>query len=274
MHSPSTSSGLALTRIYRALIKVAWATALEYRAQALLWILTFFFPLIMMAVWLAVVDEAGPAAGWEKGDFISYYVGAAMVSHLTNAWILWEWDEDIRTGKLSVKLLKPLDPFHYYLNGQLGWKIFVVVLIVPPVAVVAWLLPAIHYPITLGLGVAFALSVVAGFALNIVMCTAFAMLAFWSTQVRNLYLLWYGIGQFFSGWIAPLALFPAGFRHVAYLLPFRSVLGFPVEILTGQLTRPEIGFGFTVTGAWILIFLIIYRFLWRFGLRRYEAVGA
>ena len=263
-----------LLRTYQALLKAAWATTLEYRAQALLWILSFLFPLIMMAVWLTIVDEAGPAAGWDRADFISYYVGAALVSQLTAAWILWNWDEDIRTGKLSVKLLKPLDPFHHYLIDQLGWKVFIVVVIVPPVTVVAWLLPAIQYPLTLGLGIAFALSVIAGFALNIVMSSAFAMLAFWSTQVRNLYSLWYGAGQFLSGWIAPLALFPAGFRQVAWLLPFRSALGFPIEILMGRLTWLEIGFGFAVTGGWIAVFLIVYRFLWRLGLRRYEAVGA
>ena len=289
MHSPSTgsgralsadrqalrrSSGQALARVYRALIKVAWATALEYRAQILLWILSFFFPLVMMAVWLALVDEVGPAAGWNRGDFVSYYVGVAMVRHLSTVWILWAWDEDIRTGTLSVKLLKPLDPFHHYLCDQLGWKLFIFIIIVPAVAVVAWLLPVISYPLTLARLVAVILSVVLGFALNMLMCSAFGVLAFWSTQVRNLYSLWYGAGEFLSGWIAPLALFPASFRHVAYLLPFRSTLGFPVEILMGQLTWPEIGFGFAVTGGWMLIFLILYRVLWRIGLKRYEAVGA
>jgi len=282
MHSPSTgsgwalrrNSGRALARVYRALIKVAWATALEYRAQILLWILSFFFPLVMMAVWLALVDEVGPAAGWDKADFVSYYVGIAMVRHLSIAWILWDWDEDIRTGKLSVKLLKPLDPFHHYLCDQLGWKLFVVMIIVPAVAVTAWLLPMISYPLTLARLVAVILSVVLGFALNMLMSSAFGVLAFWSTQVRNLYSLWYGTGQFLSGWIAPLALFPAGLRHVAYRLPFRSTLGFPVEILMGQLTWSEIGFGFAVASGWSLFFLIVYRVLWRIGLKRYEAVGA
>jgi ABC-2 type transport system permease protein len=51
-------------------------------------------------------------------------------------------------------------------------------------------------------------------------------------------------------------------------------LGFPVEILTGQLSWVEIRFGFLVTLGWIVFFLAIYRALWRVGLRRYEAVGA
>lgn len=263
-----------LARVYGALVKVAWANALEYRAQVVLWILSLLFPLVMMVVWLAVVDEVGPAAGWDRSSFVSYYVGVALVNHLGTAWILWAWDEDIRTGKLSVKLLQPLDPFHHYLCDQLGWKFFILVLILPVAIVVAWLLPVISYPLTLGRVVAVILSVTLGFALNMLMSSAFGVLSFWSTQTRNLYSLWYGAGQFLSGWIAPLPLFPTSVRRVAHLLPFRCTLGFPVEILMGQLTGSEIGFGFAVSGGWIVIFLILYRVLWRVGLRRYEAVGA
>ncbi len=97
-----------LMRIYRVLIQTAWATALEYRAQVLLWILSSIFPLVMMVVWLAVVDEAGPLTGWGRADFISYYVGAALVYQFTFVWTVWQWDDDIRTGDLSPKLLKPL----------------------------------------------------------------------------------------------------------------------------------------------------------------------
>lgn len=264
-----------LPRVYRALAKVSWATVLEYRAQIVIWILSWLFPLVMMAVWLAVVDEVGPAAGWDKADFVSYYVAAAVVNYLTvTSWIVWECDEDIRTGNLSIKLLKPLDPFHHYLSDQLGWKLFLVAFLVPAWVAITWLLPAIHYPLTLGRAVAVVSSVTLGFALNLLMSSVFGIFAFWSTQSRNLYLLWNGTGQFLSGWVAPLALFPANLRQIAHWLPFRSTLSLPLEILTGQLSGSEIGFGLAVTAGWTLFFLIAYRVLWRLGLKRYEAVGA
>ncbi len=264
-----------LMHIYRVLLRTAWVTVLEYRAQAVLWLISSIFPLVMMVVWLAVVDEAGPlAGGWGSTDFISYYVGAALVYQLTGAWVVWDWDEDIRTGKLSIKLLKPLDPFHHLLSGELGWKILILIFFVPIMIIIAGLTHAITYPIALDMFVAFVLSVAGGFVLAMLMASAFGVLAFWSTQARNLYQLWFGVGQFLSGWIAPLALFPENFRQIASQLPFRSTLGLPMEILMGRLTWPEIGFGFGVTLVWCLIFLIIYRVLWRLGLRRYEAVGA
>jgi ABC-2 type transport system permease protein len=263
-----------LLQAYRALLRVAWETALEYRAQALLWILSSVFPLVMMVVWLALVDEAGPISGWGSQDFLSYYVAATVVYQFTFSWSIWRWDEDIRTGGLSVKLLKPLDPVHHRLSEQLGWKLFILFFIVPIVVAVALLSPQIDYPLSLGRLAAFALAVAAGFALSNAMSTAFAMIAFWSTLSGNVYGLWIGVGQFLAGWIAPLALFPEWFRQVAALLPFRATLGFPVEILTGQLDTAEIGFGFAVAAGWTLVFTIVYRILWRRGLRRYEAVGA
>lgn len=263
-----------LTRIYRALLHANWELILEYRAQALLWILSFIFPLVMMNVWLAVVDEAGPLMGWGRNDFLSYYIAAALVNYLTVAWIIWDWDEDIRTGSLSVKLLKPSDPFHYSLSNELGWKIFILALMGPPFALVAWLSPEINYPLTAGSLLAVAAAIAAGFALNLMMSTSFAMMSFWSTQTQNLYQLVFGLGQFLSGWIAPLALFPDAIRHVATLTPFRYTLSFPLEILLGRLAGPEIVLGFVVTAVWIVVFTILYRVFWRLGVKRYEAVGA
>jgi ABC-2 type transport system permease protein len=264
-----------MIRVYQAMIKASWAEAVEYRAQMVVWMLSIIFPLVMMAVWLALVDEVGPAAGWERADFVSYYVGLMMVWYLTAGWQVWDWDEDIRTGKLSVKLLKPVDPFHHFFTDSLGWKLFFVVLIVPLIVAGAMLSPLINYPVTAASLLAFVLSVVAGLVLNVFIGSFFGMIGFWSTQsASSLWLVWYGAGQFLSGFIAPLALFPVGFRQVAFLLPFRSGMGFPVEILMGQLGWAEIGFGFAVTVGWTAAFLVLYRVLWRAGVKRYEAVGA
>lgn len=261
-------------RIYRALVRANLAKAMEYRAQIVLWLLSGVFPLVMMAVWLAVVHEAGPISGWGESAFVGYYVAAAVVYQLTFAWIIWQWNDDIRTGDLSVKLLKPIDPFHQLLSEQLGYKLFFVLVVVPIFILVALLLPGLHYPLTPVRLAVFILSVGMGFMVNVFMASTFAMIAFWSTQSNNLFGLWFGVGQFLSGWIAPLPLFPAFIRNLANWLPFRYTLGFPVEILLGQLNLAEIGKGFLTSLLWGIIFLFLYRKMWKLGLRRYEAVGA
>jgi ABC-2 type transport system permease protein len=262
-----------IRRIYGALLRAGWARALEYRAQALLWVLSAVFPLVMMVVWLAIVAEAGPVSGWGESDFLSYYLAAAFVNQMTFSWTIWQWDNEIHSGDLSAKLLKPLDPLNYYLTEQVGIKVFFLALLGPALVVLAVLSPEIDYVRDPLRWAAFALALLTGYAISLLMTSAFGMLSFWSTQSSNLFSLWWGVGSFLSGWIAPLELFPPALLRTAYWLPFRYTLGFPIEILQGRLAWAEIGLGFGVGLIWTVIFLTAYRLLWRLGLRRYEAVG-
>ncbi|MBA3946012.1 MAG: ABC-2 family transporter protein [Herpetosiphonaceae bacterium] len=263
-----------LLRAYRGLFRANVAIAFTYRAQAVIWMLSFVFPLVMLAVWLAVVDQAGPVGGYNRGDFISYYLVGAVLYRFVLMGLTYHWDHEIRTGELSVRLLKPLDPFHYYLSEQLGWKVLDLLILVPLALVAALLIPGVHYALSPARLLAFVFSVVLGMTINVCISSAFGMIAFWTTQSRNLFELWSGIGQFLSGFIAPLPLFPLFMQRVAAVLPFRNSVGLPVDILMGRVGWAATGQGLLVGALWALGACMIYRVLWRLGLRRYEAVGA
>lgn len=265
---------LNLLRAYGALSKATWLIAFTYRAQVVLYILSFVFPLVMLAVWLTVEQQTGPLGGFDRTGFVSYYVAAAAVFRFTNASPLYRWDRDIRTGNLSILLLKPLDPFHSYFGSMLGLRLFDLMIVLPIFVSVILLLPSVTYPLTPVRVLAFVCSMLIAVTLQMLIGSAFAMLSFWTTQSRNFANFWQGIGQFFSGFVVPLALFPAGLRDIAYLLPFRSMVSLPIEILMGRLNGQGIGFGLLVGISWALVVTLIYRLLWRRGLRRYEAVGA
>jgi ABC-2 type transport system permease protein len=263
-------------RIYAALIRALWLRALEYRAQLALWLLSSIFPLVMMAIWLALISEAGAINGWGDVEFVSYYVAAAVCRSLTEVWITWTWDEQLRTGELSVKLLKPVDPLTQIVGYEvLGWKLLIAAILVPLVSVLALLSPLVNYTTDPLRILACAAMVIAAMIMNTYLASVFGVLGLWTTQSRNLFgLLYGGVGQFFAGFIAPLSLFPEGFQAIAGVLPFRSSLALPVEILMGRLSGAEIAVGFLVTFAWGIGAWLLYRWLWRRGLRHYEAVGA
>ncbi|MGA7731779.1 MAG: ABC-2 family transporter protein [Chloroflexia bacterium] len=263
-----------VVRSYAALIRMGLAEAVAYRAQIVIGLFLALVPLMLMAVWLTLVDQVGPAAGWQRADFIAYYVGAAVVYHFTVSYAVWEWQHEIRNGDLSSRLLKPLDPFHFFFSRSLGNKAFDVLLLTPVVVLAAFLVPELRFPLTPARFVVFAISLLSAFMLTTLMNTTFGMIAFWSTQSANLYLLWFGVGQFLSGWIAPLALFPDWFSQVAYLLPFHSTLGFPVEILIGRADDAAMVSGLMISLFWNIAFALLYRLLWRRGIARYEAVGS
>lgn len=73
--------------------------------------------------------------------------------------------------------------------------------------------------------------------------------------------------------VAPTALLPGPLRVAAALLPFRYMVGFPVEVLTGQLSGVGLWTGFAFQAAWLGAALALFAVLWRAGVKRYSAVG-
>ena len=101
-----------------------------------------------------------------------------------------------------------------------------------------------------------------------------SLVAFWITRVGAINQTYFVLMLFLSGQIAPLTLLPFPVQIVADILPFRWIIGFPVELLLGRLTLFEtlIGLGAQVT--WLLISFVLLRIIWRGGIRVYSAVGA
>ncbi|MEO6713168.1 MAG: ABC-2 family transporter protein, partial [Mycobacteriales bacterium] len=205
--------------------------------------------------------------------FIAYYAAAAVMRHLAGDHVVWEWDADLRSGDLSVRLLRPVHPFHQYAAGDLGYRAVSLALLLPVFVVAAWTVPNLNYRITpvRALGVAAAVAV--AYLLSLVMASVFALLGFWSTQTTNVWMLWWGMGSFASGWLAPLELMPQWLRSAALVLPFRATLGFPVELLMGRLEGQQVAWGLANGMGWLAVFAAIYRVGWRRGVRRYQAVA-
>lgn len=256
-----------------ALVKTEVAVAVEYRARILIWVLSSVFPLLMLAVWLSVEQTAGDRLPWSRTSLIGYYVAAAVVYQLTSSFLTWVWDEDMRSGALSFRLLRPMHPFFQYLAREVGFRVVMAGFLVPSLVAVTLAWDDLTYRLTPASGILVVVAVASGFLLNVLMSMTFATAAFWSTQMANLYSLWWGAGAFLSGWIAPTELLPAPVRAAAYVLPFRSSMGLPLDILVGHSSTADTAVGLLVTAIWFLIFAIVFTRMWRAGLRHYQAVG-
>jgi len=86
--------------------------------------------------------------------------------------------------------------------------------------------------------------------------------------------VWFGLYALLSGYLVPTELLPGWIDRVARWLPFRYMLGFPVELLTGKVaTRAQ---AFTELGIqWGMVLLLALGALkmWNVGVRHFEAYG-
>ena len=101
-----------------------------------------------------------------------------------------------------------------------------------------------------------------------------ALAAFWTTRVGAINQIYFVLMLFLSGQMAPLDAFPAPVQVVAAILPFRWMIGFPVELLLGRLTPVEALEGWLAQVGLGGHRLVLLRIVWRAGVRVYSAVGA
>ena len=80
---------------------------------------------------------------------------------------------------------------------------------------------------------------------------------------------------FVSGQMFPLELL-AGYPYVTQvlnLLPFQYMAYFPAVVFLGKIQGPELARGLLAEAAWALGLMLLARWLYHRGLRRYSACG-
>jgi len=98
------------------------------------------------------------------------------------------------------------------------------------------------------------------------------MFAFWTERANAIENFWFLFYLFLSGLIAPLDVFPEPVKAIVLFTPFPYLINFPASLLVGL--PVDIARGFLSLVAWIFIFWVANRLLWRAGLKKYSGMGA
>lgn len=257
-------------RITRTLLSVYYAYMIEYRAELLFWVLSGSLPLILMGVWAEAAQ--GGQFGMSPIDFIRYFLAVFFVRQFTVVWVIWEFEREVVEGKLSFRLLQPLDPgWHHFAShfaerfARLPFAVLLIGLFVWLYPEAAWIPPLSNLLLCL-------LTLLLAFILRFVSQYAFSMAAFWIERAYAIEQFWFLFYLFLSGLIAPLTVFPPLLQQIVLFTPFPYMIGFPASILVGM--PVQIGQGILVMLGWIGFFLALNRWLWRRGLKQYSGMGA
>ncbi len=255
-----------------ALIKSTWASWLQHRGFFFLLAFGWMIPpLIYLFVW-STAAGANTIGGFSRGGFVAYYLVLILVNQLTYSQTNWTVGDLIRYGDMNVWLLRPMSPLFNALATEIAGKVVYMVFVIPVAALLALVLrPELH--VTPVNGLAFLLALALSWALRFFWGYWLALLAFWATRADALLAVQDSLVFLLAGQVAPVALLPGWMRSLAIALPFRYMVGFPVEVLTGQLDRAGLTTGFAIQAGWLLLALSLYAVMWRRGQRHYAAVG-
>ena len=255
-----------------ALIKSTWASWMQYRS--FFFVLAFGWmvpPLVALFAWLAAAGE-GELAGMNRGAFVAYYLALVLANQLTYAQTNWTLGDVIREGMLNAWLVRPLPALYQVLASEVAGKVVYMVFVIPVAGLLALALRP-ELQATAGQVALALLSLALAWALRFLWGCWLALLAFWSTRADALLAVQDSLVFLLSGIAAPVMLLPGALQTLARVLPFRYMVGFPVEILVQSLPAGEIAFGFALQAGWLALAAALTALVWRAGLRRYAAVG-
>jgi len=259
-----------IVRKARVLLSVYYAQMVEYRAELVLWVLSGSLPLILMGIWMEAAQ--GGRFGLTPVVFARYFLTVFFVRQLSTVWVIWEFEKEVVEGKLSAKLLQPLDPVWHHVAAHLSERVARL-----PFSLLLVVLFFILYPQAFWLPswsgfLLFVPAVTIAFALRFLIQYTFAMFAFWIERAAAIEQFWFLLYLFLSGIVAPLELFPDNVREVVLWTPFPYLIHFPAALLVGL--PVDVGRGFLAMLGWFLVFFVWNRWLWRQGLKRYSGMGA
>lgn len=261
-----------LLRIYPSLLRVGFAEALAYRAEFLVWVLTTNLPLINLALWSAVARDA-PVGGFGQADFAAYFLATLVVRLLTNSWVVWELTMEIRQGTLATKLLRPMHPLVIYSAENLAALPMRAAIALPIALVMLWATGPEYLSDDTFVWALMPVMLALAWLMTFLVMAIIGTLAFYLDSASSVYEVWLGLFTILSGYLVPLELFPDWLREIARVLPFRLMLGFPVESLLGRLGREEVLAGLAMQVGWVVVFAVLARMVWRAGMRRFAAFG-
>ena len=251
------------------LLTVYYAHMLEYRAEIFLWALAGSLPIILMGVWIEA-SQSGDF-GLSATDFARYFFSVFLIRQFTTIWVIWEFEREVVEGRLSFRLLQPLDPVWHHIARHLSEKLTRL-----PFALLFAGLFFLLYPQAFWLPgftnmLLCVLAITLAFILRFIIQYTFAMLAFWTERASALQQFWYLFYIFLSGTVAPLEVFPPQVRAVVNWTPFPYLMHFPAALLVGL---PVEFWHLGVMLGWLGLFVVLNRWLWRRGLKHYSGMGA
>lgn len=202
--------------------------------------------------------------------FLQVFLGTLLMSHQENE----IGNQDIHEGQLTQYLLKPFSYFWLNFFEELPYRliesVFSLALLLLFFAFFNQFLKITHDP--MGIIGAIVISVLA-LSLSFTFKMGLGLTAFWTTDTHGLFGYSEILIFILAGYIMPLSFMPVWLKQISFTLPFSYMLYFPIIAVQGTLSSIDILKIIFIQCTWLVILTIIYKMLWKRGIRKFTAIG-
>jgi ABC-2 type transport system permease protein len=266
-------------RKYVNIFRVSLIERAAYRGDFLLGTILRFFPVITtILLWSAVFKgtQQNRIAGFSEKRMIAYL----LLIHISRMFssmpgLSATIARDIREGTLKKYLVQPLDMIGYLLSYRAAHKVAYITTSAGPYAGLFLLCSGYFvglWPDALTL-LAYVASLLLAFGIGFFFEAAMGMVGFWFLEVTSLLWVVNTVNYFISGQMFPLDLLGPPWDTILKWLPFQYLAYFPAIVFLREVQGRALVEGLLMELAWAVVLIVLSRWLFARGLRRYSAYG-
>jgi ABC-2 type transport system permease protein len=265
-------------RKYSKIVRVSLIERLTYRGDFFLSTMLRFLPMVTtILLWNAIYAGAGNKmlSGFDNNQMIAYLL-LVHISRMFSSMpgLAAGIARDIRQGTLKRYLLQPIDMIAYLISYRMAHKMAYIATSALPYALLFFLCRSyftqLPDPLT---AVGYVASLLLGFFVGFFFEATIGMVGFWFLEVTSVLYVVNTLNFFISGQMFPLDLLPGFWASLLKMLPFQYMAYFPAAVFLGKIAGVRLVYHLLIELGWAVVFLLLSRFLYRLGLKRYSAYG-
>ncbi len=257
-----------------AVFKVKLHMWMVYRLKLAVWIISGIIePIVWSVLWYAVAQKDSQLA-MTGPEVLSYYLMISLVYRLTRSWTFETLRKEILSGKYSKYLVWPRGIVGFRLGADMANKVITVSALLPVWFVWmfvllenGWLQLEAENIALFGFGLIFASAI--RFLLDMIL----GHIALWFEKIDGIALVYHSVSKLLGGMTVPLILLPDWAYNFARFSPFRYIFSFPVELFQGKISPDQMRLDILVGIGWLILGVAALQFVFKVGLKKYEAVG-
>lgn len=261
---------------YLSLTRAGIIESLQFRLATVVMVIgNLLYLIVVYFLWKAIYASAGTdiVNGMTFSDTLIYLVLANALFNFMETYIVWNIGLDIKSGQISVDLLKPMEYRRYMFwscSGSFVTQFFFTFL--PAFIVVAAVTHgAIHFGINL---LFFVISVIMAVSINYSVDFFVSTICLYTESIWGINIMKQVIVMLLSGAAIPIAFFPEPLKTIVYYLPFQSIYNAPLSVLLDANPQPQTIL--TTIGTqlfWCIVMTVFSKVFWKISLRQITVNG-
>ncbi len=281
---PVPSPRPGMFRKYFNIFRVSLIERMAYRSDFLLGSILRFLPMITTillwrAVYLGTGSESAVSSKKLGGFTYREMIAYLLLVHISRMFssmpsLATGIARDIREGTIKKYLIQPLDMIGYLVSYRAAHKCAYITMSCLPYALLFLACAGFFdgFPDAWTM-LAYACSLLLGFLVGFFFDCCIGMSGFWFLEVTSFLYVINTINFFLSGHMFPLDLLPSSWVTLLKLLPFQYLAYFPAAVFLGKIQGLDLVKGLLLEAAWAVSLVLLARWLYARGLRRYSAYG-